>query len=1348
MVAKSKKRKKRIAIITESDQINPSTRVLYTATEEVSIYTIEEPSSKPSSPLKREILEMQKRAENGTLLTLPLSDLVMMQMVGDFKGFLESLSEKESYSEDGSNPPYQKKDPLQMIKETKREVTTYRLFPNIVKKTIEAQFGEKHAALRELGQNGIDAYEPVDFERRIIFDLTEEEQHHVLRVRDYGVGMDLKSVVRDLLIPYNSGKEFDPTKIGEHGIGWYSIVDLAEVVKVITRKRGTDTFTQALIYREEDIWKTTLLSDSIGGFHPQLDTEAAGTEVCAYIPKGETSRDDIQEYIYQYLGMVDPQKAQITLAGEPINNLRENYLQAAPAEVIIENSNRPLKLGVSKRILSGHRTLNFASHNHRDKNLEKALYTQRGLFIKYDDLPFDERSIHSKLAQGMVSLNLDFWIDVPENVTLTKGRNNIIADHGPAVLEGTYQAFEDLFIDVVLNDEEILHHPEGNLLESIAYIFDRGHSQGTALILERNKYDFKKRFIARAAFLGSGAIDLGALCLEYALRACKRTGHFFGEAWERRTQKQGEKNGEKETEKKEPWRLADMVKSAYEAFCDFAPSAAKAVWNVSKITVPIIALAGGAVYGGRKLYEAYGSAPFRYAGLGLLGTAALAGAGYVGYKTYKSWPEIVQTIKSWGQTKSAGTAMTPFSPVSEYKFSLVEFFSGMYLGAMHKMGLYTDVEEKRKRKRERKIAKISQKYVSDMQKDEFLRRILKKQIIPAEFYRLKENMGKGEGETKDCSSETPRRTSLLDRLIKMVDSIAPVESIESFPERNPYQPRFSNWIKPKSNLEKIETKISIDELVRIYLEGNLKHDKNIRPDRFLPGEYFVKYGHPIVHTVVDRLEIMASNVEAKYDVKVLEDYLDNIGAAMGGLALTAYFFSGLGMLHLFAGELSRGIIKNPFEGTSLYRRTKRTIQATSDWCKKNGVAEEIKDGLVALVKSPVTLPCWAAKKGAPWVYEHALAPLGESLHPRKYPEYAAQFRSWRQKRAEKNEQQKKIKTEEKERRNRLIAEERKRREEQRIQETEQNKRKGLIEWLGEGISNWYYSSLVYGWFGYGTTGLADSFSLSSSKVRYITDTLNVGQSYAHFVNTVERLDQIVSAALGEKPHEIELHFERNPSTEMGLAAGHDEGFVIAPKRKLVLSLNGNLRKNYLDYRLGGFIRTGTSKTTGEAIMQREIIEELLRERLRKRFPEEAAEFDYRILDTLIHAWTHRDLEQIYGHTERDRYTHMWLHEHRPGFYHTKNRLRRMVVDYLLKEKIDLSAEVNKVLPKPEEIDLKDRYYSVVPESFLSFTNMTRRRLRYERLIYDEFRAEDKEKELSKNEEAKEGEEKEAKNLYK
>src|SRR3989344_3332873 len=1355
MGAKSKIRKKLINSMNESDLINTRQEVLS------SVYKTEEPDSRQSSPLEREINEMQRRAENGTLLTLPLADLVMMQMVGDFKGFLESLSEKTSSEKEG-NYQNQKSDPLQMIEETRREVTTYRLFPDIVQKTIEAQFGEKHAALRELGQNGIDAYEPVDFERKIVFDLTKEEQHHVLRVRDYGVGMDLKSVVRDLLIPYNSGKEFDPTKIGEHGIGWYSIVDLAEVVKVVTRKRGKDTFTQALIYRKEDVWKTTLLSDFIGGFYPPLDTETAGTEVCAYIPEGETSTDDIQEYIYQYLGMVEPQKAQITLAGEPINSLRGNFF-ATPAEVIIENTNRPLTLGFSKRILSGHRTFNPASHSHRNKNLEKALYTQRGLFIKYDNLPFDEKSIHSRLANGMISLDLDFWIDIPKNVTLTKGRNNIIADHGPAVLEGTYQAFEDLFIDVVLNDEEIINHPGGNLLESIAYIFNRGHSQGTALILERNKYDFKRRFVTRAAILGSGAIDLGALCMEYALRACRRTGQFFGELWEKRTQKTEGEEEEKETEKKEPWDLTGMVKNAYDVLCDFAPSAAKAVWNFSKIAVPNVAIVGGAVYGGYKLYEAYGTAPFKYAGLSLIGAAALAGVGYVGYKTYKSLPEIVRTLKAGGQPNRTSITTTPSGSVPESNFSIIEFFSGMYTGVLHRMGLYIDVEEKRKRKRERKIAKISQKYVSDMQKDEFLRRILKKQIIPAEFYRLKEEYEKEK--TKTHTPETSRSTSLLDRLIKMADGIASIDSLEQLPERTPYQPRYSNWIKPKSNLEKIETKISIDELVRIYLEGNLKHDKNITPERFLPGEYFVRYRHPIVHTVVDRLEVMASNVEAKYDVKVLEDYLDNIGAAIGGLALTAYFFSGLGLLHLFAGEFSRGAVKNPFEKTNLYRRAKRTMQDTALWCKKNRLGEGAQDGLIELIKSPYTISKWTVTEAAPWVYEHALAPLGASLHPQRYPEYAAQFRSWRQKRAEKNEQQKKIKNEEKERkkkikleekerRDRLIAEERRRRDEQKNQDTEQDTQKGVIKRLmedvGGGISNWYYRSLVYGWLGYGTMGVADSFRLNSSKVRYLTDTLNVGQSYVHFMDAVEKLDQIVSTALGKKPHSIDLYFERNEnfSSDIGPAARYDEGFVIAPKGKLILSLNGGLRQNYLEKRLGRFIRTGTSLKTGEAIVERERLEELLKKRVRKQSPEDAAEFDYRLFDLLLHAWTHRELEHIYGHTERDQYTHTWLHEHRPGFYHTKNKLRRMVVDYLIKEKIDLSAEVNKVLPKTEEMDLENNYYSIIPETFLSFTTMTRRRLRHERLIYDEFRAEDAEKKLSKDKEIKADETQEAKNLYK
>ncbi|MDP2908587.1 MAG: ATP-binding protein [Nanoarchaeota archaeon] len=189
------------------------------------------------SLIEREVSKLKSESKGRVYNTI-LSDLVMVQMAGDFDAFLESLPSEEN---PGSEKPFARAN--EIIKETRKKVTTKNLFPSIVEKTIEAQFGDKHAALRELGQNSRDAYECFEKDKPILFDVSKEDNYMVLKVRDYGSGMSLKDVVKDLLIPYNSGKEFDLTKIGEHGIGWYSIVDLAELVKVVTKPRGSEKAT-------------------------------------------------------------------------------------------------------------------------------------------------------------------------------------------------------------------------------------------------------------------------------------------------------------------------------------------------------------------------------------------------------------------------------------------------------------------------------------------------------------------------------------------------------------------------------------------------------------------------------------------------------------------------------------------------------------------------------------------------------------------------------------------------------------------------------------------------------------------------------------------------------------------------------------------------------------------------------------------------------------------------------------------------------------------------------------------------------------------------------------------------
>jgi hypothetical protein len=107
-------------------------------------------------------------------------------------------------------------------------------------------------------------------------------------------------------------------------------------------------------------------------------------------------------------------------------------------------------------------------------------------------------------------MGLDFWIEVPENVTLTKGRNNVIADHYPAVLESSYKAFETLFLDNILTDSRILNHSSNILFESIAQIFNESYQKADAMIEaeESKKYSTRRKMMASLAKFGSKTADL------------------------------------------------------------------------------------------------------------------------------------------------------------------------------------------------------------------------------------------------------------------------------------------------------------------------------------------------------------------------------------------------------------------------------------------------------------------------------------------------------------------------------------------------------------------------------------------------------------------------------------------------------------------------------------------------------------------------------------------------------------------------------------------------------------------------------------------------------------------------
>ena len=423
--------------------------------------------------LKKEINDL-KSGSNG-VLQFSLDDLVMMQMVGNFDGFIEKV-------EKGNQNDLDKE-----ISKTKETTTTPQLFESIVRKTIESQFAERHITLRELGQNGIDAYTLKDQFRFVEFSFEpisniadinavknqgnsnnvyinnininpqsqQSQDYYVLRVRDYGVGMSLVDLVKDLLIPYNSGKEFDLTKIGEHGIGWYSIVDLADIVKVVTRERGEKKTVQAIVYKKGEKWKAAVkLDEECKGF--TKNKTSSGTEVVAYIKADQTNKEQIEKYLHQYLGLVDMHFCKIKFNDKIVNSISELYNSAVPVSIDANGESKMLTMGVSKRALDG--LTSDARFDHRDKNLSKLVYTQKGLFVKFDGADFHQDTFHKKAMDDLLDGGLDFWVDLPDNITLTKRRNEVIADESPLVLKAMYDSFEGLFLDVLLNDDDLMRN--------------------------------------------------------------------------------------------------------------------------------------------------------------------------------------------------------------------------------------------------------------------------------------------------------------------------------------------------------------------------------------------------------------------------------------------------------------------------------------------------------------------------------------------------------------------------------------------------------------------------------------------------------------------------------------------------------------------------------------------------------------------------------------------------------------------------------------------------------------------------------------------------------------------------
>jgi hypothetical protein len=1228
--------------------------------------------------IKKEIAQFKK---DGSIkpFTVTLSDLVMMQMVGRFDEFLEKLP---------SEPGGSFSDASAMIEETRENVTTEKLFNGIVRKSVEAQFGEKHVTVRELGQNGLDSYKPNDYDRRILFDVDEKKRkrHVVLRARDFGVGMDLKDIIKNLLIPYNSGKEFDPTKIGEHGIGWYSIVDIADVVKVTSRRRGSSRTSQALIYREGDEWYSTLNPSSSNGFCEQLNLRSEGTEVTAYIPSNATSLELIREHLHKYVGMVENSNGKITCNGVPINNIRGMYTTTVPIPVCIDHSELPLTMGVSKRLLQG-RSYGDSRFADRNRNLEKILMTQRGLFIKYEDNQFDGRTFHCKFLNSMMQMGLDFWVEVPEHVTLTKGRNNIIADHNPAVLEAMYVAFENLFTDVLLCDEEILNHHSNQVFSCISQLFDKDYSE-LVNNFEKKKYSAKRRFMSNTALVGSKAVDIGALVgkgLYVAGRYIARCFLHVG---------QGICKGIAGSYR----YFRDDFSEDYERFKKalkkklkkYLPMAAKGALRAGAITA---AVGGGLGAVGLGLYGLYKILPFDWFVYGLVGaTAAAVGTGVVAtaYAAYKRRDEIWKGIS--GALGYVFNFMN--KPINLPWEKIGNYVKDKGMRALNYCGLYLNVEQKRERKRERKKKKIARKHLWKWSKTNFIGKIMQKEIIPAEYY-FKPEGEAAKPDVLEVGTFEPSRVhkhedkDLLD-LVEGSEEAALPQRRQIYEDRKDVQ-----YQKPKHELDKRIVRISIDQMVDFYIRGKLKYRTEKEKEFGLgttikEGDYYVDSKNQLVSQVLDRLDEIKGKIGERYNVNVLEDHLDNVLTIGKEIAFFIYGLTPPGMIHMYytlfraerdgrqgAGLPKRRRQRTFFDKSYLFKWWRRRREAKQ---KEPGMsltervkiaasnaAPKLKGAAVTTgqvgwwgIKLPFRMlygifygTCWATYHGV-----CAAKGVGGKLDPRKYPDYC---RSVKRKASE------------------WYTDYKKDRERQKRYDEMFGPKEPLLKRAGKAIRDWFHdvyrNSLINYFLGYSEGSSRPFKDMGLASIRSLAERSKVGQAYPDFVDLFQKIDEVVSAALGVKPYNITCEWGKGNSKS-------SEGFL-SDAKNISIDL-GQAKDLVQEMRPSSFYR------------------------MYKRTDKEIVKIGYKLLDHLLHLHAHRKTEEF---EHRGGYRI----EHYDSIHNTKAELRKKVVDHMQENGIDFMEFLKNAM---SEKDIGDRYYYVPPMDFASLNNMTMRRLHDEALYYD------------------------------
>ncbi len=361
-----------------------------------------------------------------------IPDLLMLQQRGKLEDLFTLLNTN--------------KDPNSLIESVRSDVSVEGLHSHIIDETVHTQFPEFGGVLKDLVQNAVDAQTIVGSG---VIKVINNPGKHIAIVKDTGVGMDPSEVIQNLLIPWETTKDENTELIGTHGIGWFSCLSLSEKVEVVTYKDGRET--EVKVWEEDGDWHFDLTTS-------ESKIRERGTKIKLDLKQNNSiTPHSIENELIKYCGFVD--------GGNKI--IYYEQCEKGQTEVLINSIstdfNSISKVEIENQGITGEIILRI---NNEGAESSPIKLTQNGLFVRKLGTYFEDKSFERKISDGLRSNGIEMVIDIPNNLTLTTGRNNVISQDKEVLDAGINDVFKKYIFEVVLDDDSTLDKIS-NVLEDI-----------------------------------------------------------------------------------------------------------------------------------------------------------------------------------------------------------------------------------------------------------------------------------------------------------------------------------------------------------------------------------------------------------------------------------------------------------------------------------------------------------------------------------------------------------------------------------------------------------------------------------------------------------------------------------------------------------------------------------------------------------------------------------------------------------------------------------------------------------------------------------------------------------------